>query len=26
LLSNWLRVVLDPQQRWRMEVGGLRND
>ena len=22
LLSNWLRVVLDPQQRWRMEVGG----
>ena len=23
LLSNWLRVVLDPQQRWRMEVGGL---
>jgi peptide/nickel transport system permease protein len=26
LLSNWLRVVLDPQQRWRMEVGGSRND
>ena len=23
LLSNWLRVVLDPQHRWRMEVGGL---
>jgi len=21
LLSNWLRVVLDPQQRWRMEIG-----
>ena len=26
LLSNWLRVVLDPQQRWRMEVGDSRND
>ena len=26
LLSNWLRVVLDPQQRWRMEVGSSRND
>ena len=26
LLSTWLRVVLDPQQRWRMEVGGSRND
>ena len=26
LLSNWLRVVLDPQQRWRMEIGGSRND
>jgi peptide/nickel transport system permease protein len=26
LLSNWLRVVLDPQQRWRMEVGGSRNE
>jgi len=25
LLSNWLRVVLDPQQRWRMEVGGSKN-
>ncbi|MGB0818209.1 MAG: ABC transporter permease [Candidatus Puniceispirillaceae bacterium] len=25
LLSNWLRVVLDPQQRWRMEVGGPKN-
>ncbi|MEZ5476502.1 MAG: ABC transporter permease [Thiolinea sp.] len=21
LLSNWLRVVLDPQQRWRLEMG-----
>ncbi len=26
LLSNWLRVVLDPQQRWRMEVGDVKND
>ena len=25
LLSNWLRVVLDPQQRWRMEVGDSKN-
>ena len=25
LLSKWLRVVLDPQQRWRMEVGGPKN-
>ena len=25
LLSNWLRMVLDPQQRWRMEVGGPKN-
>jgi len=22
LLSNWLRVVTDPTQRWRLEVGG----
>lgn len=21
LLSNWLRVALDPQQRWRLEIG-----
>jgi len=26
LLSNWLRIVLDPQQRWRMEAGGQNND
>ncbi len=26
LLSNWLRVVLDPQQRWRMEIGNVKND
>ncbi|MFZ0099603.1 MAG: ABC transporter permease [Gemmobacter sp.] len=25
LLSNWLRVVLDPQQRWRLEIGGRKN-
>lgn len=25
LLSNWLRVALDPQQRWRLEMGGRRN-
>lgn len=25
LLSNWLRVVLDPQQRWRLEIGGKKN-
>ena len=25
LLSNWLRVVLDPQQRWRMEIGEQKN-
>lgn len=25
LLSNWLRVALDPQQRWRLEIGGRRN-
>lgn len=25
LLSNWLRVVLDPQQRWRLEIGGKNN-
>ncbi|WP_052189110.1 ABC transporter permease [Vibrio nigripulchritudo] len=26
LLSNWLRVVLDPQQRWRLEIGDKSND
>jgi peptide/nickel transport system permease protein len=25
LLSNWLRVALDPQQRWRLEIGGRRD-
>lgn len=25
LLSNWLRVALDPQQRWRLEMGGRKN-
>ena len=25
LRSNWLRVVLDPQQRWRMEIGDQKN-
>lgn len=25
LLSNWLRVALDPQQRWRLEIGGRNN-
>lgn len=25
LLSNWLRVALDPTQRWRLEIGGRKN-
>lgn len=25
LLSNWLRVALDPQQRWRLEMGGRKH-
>ncbi|WP_250985628.1 ABC transporter permease [Rhizobium sp. CG4] len=25
LLSNWMRIVLDPVQRWRLEVGGKKN-
>jgi peptide/nickel transport system permease protein len=25
LLSNWLRVALDPTQRWRLELGGRKN-
>ncbi len=25
LLSNWLRIALDPAQRWRLEMGGRRN-
>lgn len=26
ILSGWLRTVLDPQQRWRLEAGGKNND
>ena len=25
LLSNWLRIALDPAQRWRLEMGGRKN-
>lgn len=25
LLSNWMRIALDPTQRWRLEIGGRRN-
>lgn len=25
LLSNWLRVALDPQQNWRLQLGGRKN-
>ncbi|MBE3639807.1 ABC transporter permease [Mangrovicoccus algicola] len=25
LLSNWLRIALDPVQRWRLETGGKKN-
>lgn len=25
LLSNWLRVALDPEQRWRLEIKGRKN-
>ncbi|MCS4245233.1 peptide/nickel transport system permease protein [Rhizobium sp. BIGb0125] len=25
LLSNWMRIVLDPVQRWRLEIGGKKN-
>lgn len=25
LVSNWLRVALDPTQRWRLEIGGRKN-
>lgn len=25
LLSNWLRIALDPAQRWRLEMRGRRN-
>lgn len=26
LLSNWLRIALDPAQRWRLEMKGWKND
>jgi peptide/nickel transport system permease protein len=26
LLSNWLRIALDPTQRWRLEMRGRTND
>lgn len=26
LLSNWMRIALDPVQRWRLEMGGREND
>lgn len=25
LLSSWMRVALDPTQRWRLEIGGKKN-
>jgi len=25
LLSGWLRIALDPAQRWRLEIGGRKN-
>ena len=25
LLSSWMRIALDPTQRWRLEIGGKRN-
>jgi peptide/nickel transport system permease protein len=25
LLSNWLRIALDPTQRWRLEMRGRKN-
>lgn len=25
LLSNWMRIALDPAQRWRLEIGGKKN-
>lgn len=25
LLSNWMRIALDPVQRWRLEMGGRKN-
>ncbi|MEI4473846.1 ABC transporter permease [Frigidibacter sp. MR17.24] len=26
LMSNWLRIALDPTQRWRLEMRGRKND
>ncbi|MBY5974371.1 ABC transporter permease [Ferrimonas balearica] len=26
LLSSWMRVALNPTQRWRLEIGGKKND
>lgn len=26
LLSNWMRIALDPAQRWRLEMRGRKND
>ncbi|MBR9764433.1 MAG: ABC transporter permease [Rhodobacteraceae bacterium] len=26
LLSSWMRIALNPTQRWRLELGGKRND
>lgn len=26
LLSNWMRIALDPVQRWRLEMRGRKND
>lgn len=26
LLSNWMRIALDPAQRWRLEMKGRKND
>jgi peptide/nickel transport system permease protein len=25
LLSNWMRIALDPTQRWRLEMGARKN-
>ncbi|MBL1420517.1 MAG: ABC transporter permease [Alphaproteobacteria bacterium] len=26
LISNWIRIALDPQQRWRLEIESKKND
>ena len=26
LLSGWMRIALDPTQRWRLEIGGAKHD